>query len=143
MGAFLLCNKKSNYKLSLIKIPKHTIKALEKYKEQWLKNCDLLIVTSENEGFNRTIVEGMLSKIPVIAVDSGAHKEIIKDKFNGWLVEKNNLNELINVSIKILGLKKNNLKKTIERAEKYAKEKFNVQKHASYISKIYLNLTKL
>jgi len=114
-----------------------------KYKEQWLKNCDLLIVTSENEGFNRTIVEGMLSKIPVIAVDSGAHKEIIKDKFNGWLVEKNNLNELINVSIKILGLKKNNLKKTIERAEKYAKEKFNVQKHASYISKIYLNLTKL
>ena len=37
MGAFLLCNKKSNYKLSLIKIPKHTIKALEKYKEQWLE----------------------------------------------------------------------------------------------------------
>ena len=114
-----------------------------KHKELWLKNCDLLIVTSENEGFNRTIVEGMLSKIPVIAVDSGAHKEIIRNKFNGWLVKKDNLIELISVSIKILSLKNNNLKKIIERAEKYAKEKFNAQKHAIYISKIYLDLIKL
>ena len=114
-----------------------------KHKELWLKNCDLLIVTSENEGFNRTIVEGMLSKIPVIAVDSGAHKEIIRNKFNGWVVKKDNLSELINVSIKILSLKNNNLKKIIERAEKYAKEKFNAEKHTIYISEIYLNLIKL
>ena len=66
-----------------------------------------------------------------------------KNKFNGWLVKKDNLSELINVSIKILSLKKNNLKKIIERAEKYAKEKFNVEKHTIYISKIYLNLIKL
>ena len=108
-----------------------------KNKEVWLKNCDLLIVTSENEGFNRTIVEGMLSKIPVIAVNSGAHKEIIKNNFNGWLVKSGNLKELIKISIKVLNLKKKPLSKVIFRAEKFAKEKFNPENHVKRISKIY------
>jgi len=108
-----------------------------RYKEFWLKNCDLLILTSENEGFNRTIVEGMLSKIPVVAVDSGAHKEIIKNNFNGWLVKRNNLRELTNISIKILNLKKKDLKKIIFSAEKFAKKNFNVRNHVNRISKIY------
>ena len=111
-----------------------------KNKEVWLKNCDLLIVTSENEGFNRTIVEGMLSKIPVIAVNSGAHKEIIKNNFNGWLVKSNNLKELISISIKILNLKKKPLSKIIFRAEKFAKEKFNPENHVKCISKIYYEI---
>ena len=102
------------------------------------KNIDIIhFLTSENEGFNRTIVEGMLSKIPVVAVDSGAHKEIIKNNFNGWLVKRNNLRELTNISIKILNLKKKDLKKIIFRAEKFAKKNFNVRNHVNRISKIY------
>ena len=77
-----------------------------KYKEQWLKNCDLLIVTSENEGFNRTIAEGMLSKIPIIAINSGAHNEIIKNDYNGWLVDSGNIEYLSKLSLKVLNLKK-------------------------------------
>ena len=35
-GAFLLCNKKSNYKLNLKKISKSSNNVLEKYKKEWL-----------------------------------------------------------------------------------------------------------
>jgi len=111
-----------------------------RYKEFWLKNCDLLIVTSENEGFNRTIVEGMLSKIPVVAVNSGAHKEIVKNNYNGWLFKKNNLKELTKISIKILNLKKSSMEKIIRRAKKFAEEKFDVEKHVNHVSKVYLKI---
>jgi len=104
----------------------------------WLKNCDLLLVTSENEGFNRTIVEGMLSKIPIIAVDSGAHNEIIKNNYNGWLIKFNNLNILTKISLEVLNLKKNLLTKILKRAEIFAKKEFNPNNHVTKISQIYL-----
>ena len=46
---------------------------------------DLFVTTSIDEGMGRTIIESMLAKTPVLASDSGAHSEIIKDNTNGFL----------------------------------------------------------
>ena len=110
-----------------------------KNKEFWLKNCNLLLVTAENEGFNRSIVEAMLSKIPVIAVNSGAHNEIIKNNYNGWLTNINDLNNLKKTVIKVLSLKKTQLKKIVDNANKTAKKEFNINNHVRKISKVYID----
>ncbi|PPR50322.1 MAG: hypothetical protein CFH14_00913, partial [Alphaproteobacteria bacterium MarineAlpha5_Bin4] len=43
IGAFLLCNKKSNYKLNLTKISNSKIKIIYKYKKQWLNLINKII----------------------------------------------------------------------------------------------------
>ena len=124
----------NNYKKKIVYI------GYSKEIEFWLKNCDLLLVTAENEGLNRTIVEGMLSKIPVLAVNSGGHNEIIKNNFNGWLVPHNNSSLLSIEALKILKLNKNYLKKKLKKSKDYAKNKFSTKKHACKVAKIYFEL---
>jgi len=124
----------NNYKNKIIYI------GYSKEIEFWLQNCNLLLVTAENEGLNRTIVEGMLSKIPVIAVNSGAHSEIIKNDFNGWLVPANNSNLLSKATFKILSFNKNDLEKKLKKAKDYAKNKFSIKKHVEKVSKIYFEM---
>ena len=46
---------------------------------------DILLAPAENEGFGRSIIEAMISKVPVVAADSGGHVEIIKNNINGLL----------------------------------------------------------
>ena len=50
----------------------------------YMYGSDLFFAPYTNEPFGRTIVESMLLKTPVLASNSGGHKEIIKDSFNGF-----------------------------------------------------------
>ncbi len=52
----------------------------------WYAAMDLLIVTSEEEGFGRNIVEAMAASTLVIASRSGAHEELIEHGKTGYLV---------------------------------------------------------
>lgn len=106
----------------------------------WFKNCDLLLVTAENEGFNRTIAEGMLSKIPIIAINSGAHNEIIKNDYNGWLVNSGNIEYLSKLSLKVLNLKKIFINKILETAKSFVRKKYEPTTHAKKVSKVYREL---
>ena len=74
----------------------------------YLNNADIFIhVPILEEGFGITIVEAMAAGLICICSRSGAIPEIIKDGYNGFLVEKNNekalsekLDEVIRNSIK-------------------------------------------
>ena len=48
--------------------------------------CDVIIATSIADGLGRSLMEGMMVGTPVIAVDSGGHKEVITHDKNGLLV---------------------------------------------------------
>ena len=50
---------------------------------------DLLLNVSESEGIPVSIMETMSFGIPCIATDVGGTKEIVTDKYNGILLEKN------------------------------------------------------
>lgn len=50
---------------------------------------DIYVHVSSNETFSYSIVEAMSSKKPVIAFKVGALKEIVKDGYNGFLVDDN------------------------------------------------------
>ena len=58
--------------------------------QQWISAADILVVTSENEAFGRTLIEAMQLGTPVIAAQGGGHDEIISDHQDGFLVSPGN-----------------------------------------------------
>lgn len=55
-----------------------------------LKKYDIGVVCSKSEGFGRVTAEYMMSGIPVIASNTGANKEIIRNGMDGLLYEYGN-----------------------------------------------------
>ena len=50
------------------------------------QHLDLLMAPAVDEGFGRTLVEAMLAGVPVVAAESGGHREIIDHGRTGLLV---------------------------------------------------------
>ena len=92
-----------------------------------LSNCNLGILCSKEEGFPNAILEYFKFKLPVIVTDVGGCKEIVKNKKNGMLISKNDIQEL---SKAILYLHKN---KNI--AKKFSSEGFNTVKNEFTLKK--------
>ena len=59
-----------------------------------LKKSDIGILTSDEEGFSNSILEYMNYSLPVVATNVGGNKESIINNLNGYLVEKNNSEQL-------------------------------------------------
>ena len=108
--------------------------------DYWLKNVDILLVPAINEGHNRTIVESMLAKLPVIASNSGGHKETINNKKNGWLFRTNNYMELAKLTINFFKLSKSKKEKIKIHAYKTAFNKFNPEKNKKKIENLYRSI---
>jgi glycosyltransferase involved in cell wall biosynthesis len=65
------------------------------------KDSDIVIQTSFEEGFSSVLIEAMASAKPVIASDIEGTRSIIKDNFNGLLIDPYSITSLVN-SIKML-----------------------------------------
>jgi len=72
-----------------------------------MKSSDLFIILSQKVIFDMVLLEAIACGIPVIASNDGGNKEIIKNGVNGFLVNKSNLEEIVN---KIVECNKRNLK---------------------------------
>ena len=97
---------------------------------------DIGFMCSKAEAFGRVTVEYMLCGVCVIASDTGANKEIIKNGESGIIYEYNNI---INLSSKISlmindALLRENLSAN---AIKEAKNRFSKSKNFEYILKVY------
>ena len=68
------------------------------------KSSDLYLNLSRIESFGITFIEALASKVPIISFTSKGANEIIKDKFNGFLIKNNDVSELVN---KIYQIKEN------------------------------------
>lgn len=55
----------------------------------YMKKCDYIVATSDNDTLGRTILEGMSLGIPTFANNSGGHRYLIKDSSNGYLFNSN------------------------------------------------------
>jgi len=156
-SAELISLKFPNAKFYVVGLDKHNIlkKLLKKNKNQisnltyigftdnpflWLKNCDLLLSPAVDEALGRNIVEAMLSRIPVIAAESGGNSEIIKNNINGWLFKKDDYVQLSKKSVYILNLKKNKLNALLKRAHFYVEKRYSVSNHVKRINKVYLKI---
>ena len=105
--------------------------------KSWLKICDILLVPAINEGYNRTIVESLLAKLPVIVSDSGGHKEVIA-KGKNLFVNPNDYNNFALKTLNFLKLNKNQSKLMINKQIKIIKIRHNKKIIKEKIQKIYL-----
>ena len=98
---------------------------------------DILLAPAENEGFGRSIIEAMISKVPVVAAESGGHVEIIKNNINGLLCPPNSSLSFVDAILKLLNDKifYNNIVK--KEAAIFAKVGFDPTDHASQVAKVY------
>lgn len=53
----------------------------------YLKEFDILLMTSVTEGLPLTIYEAFASKIPIVSTKAGGIPEVVKDGINGYLTE--------------------------------------------------------
>jgi len=58
------------------------------------KTADLFLLTSNYEGYGRTVVEAMAAGLPVIMTNVGLAGDILKDNLNGLVIPVNDLGEL-------------------------------------------------
>lgn len=64
---------------------------------EWLlKISDVAIASSFREGLPVNIMEAMACELPVIANSNRGHRELIVQNYNGWVIEKGNVQEFAN-----------------------------------------------
>lgn len=97
------------------------------------RKMDISVVCSKKEAFGRTVIEDMLSNIVVIGSNSGAIPELIKNKENGLIFEKNDVQDLVS---KIKYCLKNDLTEIRYKAFQFAKT-FTYDTTANSLSKIF------
>ena len=69
---------------------------------QELNKLDVFCVTSYNESFGVAVVEAMSCGIPVVATNVDGFREVVDDGKTGFIVEKNNIEEIANNLEKLL-----------------------------------------
>lgn len=69
---------------------------------QLLNLADICVLTSLSEGMSNAIMEYMAAGKPVIATRVGGNPELVKDEFNGLLVDKENAQQLKEALLKLL-----------------------------------------
>jgi len=60
----------------------------------YYKNSDAFIFPTLFEGMPTVVLEAMSYKLPIIVSDTGATAELVDDS-NGWLIEKNNVDQVV------------------------------------------------
>lgn len=105
---------------------------------KYISNCDFLVSSSKKETFGSVIIEAMACGKPVLATKCGGPEEIIKD-FNGYLVEKENVDELV-YGIEYMVQNYGKFNQNIIR--KYAVETYGYEAVGNKLKEIYSTIMK-
>ncbi|MCK4667035.1 glycosyltransferase family 4 protein, partial [Candidatus Dependentiae bacterium] len=101
-----------------------------------IKSMDLIIQPSWIEGWGRTICEGFACGIPVVCSKVGGIPEIVKYGTNRFLVNSQNVKEILNKTIDILE-NLDLIKKYIIENQEYVKQKFTLNNYTNNIIGVY------
>lgn len=102
-----------------------------------LSNYDIGVICSKSEGFGRVTVEYMLSKLLVVASNSGANREILNNGKCGILFDIESEDDLSTALIEAIEDCKNRSK--VEQAYLFAKQNFIFKDNAKRIREVFLN----
>ncbi len=109
----------------------------EKIKDIFILS-DVFVLTSEYEGLGLVLLESMSSKTAIIASNTSAIPELIKNNFNGFLFSKGNYQELADKFKLIENFK---IRKKFEKnGFNFLIKNFNLDKMNSSTTKIYHSL---
>ncbi|MEA3320215.1 MAG: glycosyltransferase family 4 protein [Bacillota bacterium] len=99
--------------------------------ERFLRNMDVLLVTSHREVFPMVVLESMAVGTPIISINRGGINEAIENGKSGYLLQKHSKQEFC---CKIEDLLSNDLKRLqiIKEARKKVETAFSLQKMIQY-----------
>lgn len=107
-----------------------------------LAQSDIFILTSSWEGMPNVLIEAMFSKLPVVCTSVDGAREIITNQINGFLVELDNIDEMIDKIYFLLDNEESSLK-VGESGYNLAKSLFNSETMVdSYIQLINQKMLK-
>ena len=102
--------------------------------ENYLKNSDIYVHSAINEPFGLVLIEAMASGLPVICIDGKGNRDIVKQGYNGFILEQNSKV----FSKKIIEVYKNkNLKKRLSNNSILYSKQFSLEKYIENLMKIY------
>ena len=104
-----------------------------------MQAADLLVLNSREEPFGLVLVEAMSSGTPVLATRVGGIPEIVKDKENGWLIEKADTAGLAAMLLE-LSQKKDLLERVARYAQSVTCPQFSLERFHSELHRFYSEL---
>jgi len=105
---------------------------------QILKNVDLLVMTSDNEGTPLTVMEASYAGVPCFGTNVGSMGDIVENGVNGYLVNPDisslvmGLNKLLDDRLTLAQLQLT--------ASEYAEKNFNVRRYVEAHEELYKGL---
>ena len=99
-----------------------------------LPSYDIGLMCSRAEGFGRVTAEYMMSGLPVIASDTGANKELIRDGIDGLLYSYGDIESL---ATKIQYMIENIPSFDGRKIREYAERRFSAEENAKNVYQIY------
>jgi len=101
-----------------------------------LSNMDCGIMTSKNEAFGRVTIEYQMQNLAVIASDSGANRELIRDKETGLIYTLGNIEEL-SLTMKYIIENPSVLSQLSKNGYKYSTQYFTSKKNSNGVYCLY------
>lgn len=82
--------------LDELNIPKNSIQweGEQEQVDNYYKNSNVFMFTSDSEGFGMVLLEAGLFGLPAVLFEINGIDDIIKHEVNGYIIEKNNLDEM-------------------------------------------------
>ena len=103
-----------------------------------LKKCDLLVMTSKNEGLPVGMLEAASVGVPTLSTDVGGVKDFISDGETGWLVENNAKNFAARLELILKGSE--SLKNVGEKARERIVKEFSIDLYVKKHVALYQEL---
>lgn len=107
----------------------------------YFSQCSVLVLPSISDGFGLVVIQAMSCNLPVIVSDNTGAKDIIKDGYNGFVVETRNIN-LISEKIKYFYKNPKKIKDMGNNAFKTVKDNYTWDAYGNRWQKILDNLAK-
>jgi glycosyltransferase involved in cell wall biosynthesis len=104
-----------------------------------LKDVDILVMTSDNEGTPLTVMQASSAGVPCVGTNVGSMRDIVIDGVNGFLVNP----DYVSITTKIQELVSNpsQLEKLQESSILYAEKNFDIANYIKAHEEVYLTLT--
>ncbi len=109
--------------------------------EQLLKISDLAVASSLREGLPVNIMEAMACGLPVVASDNRGHRELVDQDQNGWLVEKEDVDEFAH-RIKLITTNRDLMKQFGAFGQKKVNTFYSLQKVHREMNAVYQEFMK-
>lgn len=100
---------------------------------------DMICLVSKYEGLGRVLLEAIACKVPILATRTGGIPEIVKHKYDGYLINSMNMNKFSNYILKTLKLSKSKIFNKNLLRNKYL---LSLERVFLQINKIYYNFLK-